>query len=171
VQANRYHKTLLLPCHSYELPQLQRDRSHLGRQITRLTPRSLFLCSVCVLLSLGHVLTCLLGRHMLSMDLLAIYMVRNVQGSTIISYHPESTSSPANHLHSLMLLVGDSVYWQNIFSKSKDPTFFFLAVLWYALYAWDESLESLSNHVRSLVRRPLVWFKRCCRSTFRSRTY
>jgi len=52
VQANTYHKTLLLPCHSYELPQHQRDRSHLGRQITRLTPRNLFLCSVCVLLSL-----------------------------------------------------------------------------------------------------------------------
>jgi len=31
VQANTYHKTLLLPCHSYEFPQHQRDRSHLGR--------------------------------------------------------------------------------------------------------------------------------------------
>ena len=75
---------------------------------------------------------------MLSTDLLAIHMVRNVESSTIISYHPESTSesasSPAKRLHSLMRLVGDSVYWQNIFSNSKDPTFLFLAMLWYALY-------------------------------------
>jgi len=53
VQADTHHKTLLLPCHSYEQghPALW-DRSHLGRQITRLTPRRLFLCPVCVLLSL-----------------------------------------------------------------------------------------------------------------------
>jgi len=88
---------------------------------------------------------------MLFIDLLAIHMVRNVESSTIISYHPESTSlSSAKHLHSLMRLVGDSVYWRNIFSKSKDPTFLFLAILWYALYAWDESLESLHKHVMPL---------------------
>ncbi|OJA16733.1 hypothetical protein AZE42_07556 [Rhizopogon vesiculosus] len=87
----------------------------------------------------------------LFMDLLAIHMVRDVNTSTIISYHPESTSiSSAKRLHSLMRLVEDSVYWQHIFSKSKDPTFLLLAILWYALYAWDESLEALYNHIMPL---------------------
>ncbi|OAX32053.1 hypothetical protein K503DRAFT_852217 [Rhizopogon vinicolor AM-OR11-026] len=87
----------------------------------------------------------------LFIDLLAIHMVRDVNTSTIISYHPESTSiSSAKRLHSLMQLVGDSVYWQHIFSKSKDPTFLLLALLWYALYAWDESLEALYNHIMPL---------------------
>ncbi|OJA16736.1 hypothetical protein AZE42_07558 [Rhizopogon vesiculosus] len=95
--------------------------------------------------------------NMLCMDLLAIHMVRDVKRSIIISYHPQSTGcrTSAKHLHSLIRLVGDSVYWQNIFSKSKDPTFLFLAILWYALYAWDESLESLYNHVSSMVPKIL----------------
>ncbi|KAG1736667.1 uncharacterized protein EDB91DRAFT_1055551, partial [Suillus paluster] len=90
--------------------------------------------------------------HMLVIDLLAIHMVRGVNTSTIISYHPdfEWRRTSAKHLHSLMQLVGGSVYWQKIFSKSKDPTFVFLAILWYALYAWDESFELLDNHVSEL---------------------
>ncbi|KAJ8584948.1 hypothetical protein M405DRAFT_825860, partial [Rhizopogon salebrosus TDB-379] len=90
--------------------------------------------------------------NMLFIDLLAIHMVRNVNANTIISYHPDSTwcQTSAKRLHSLMLLAGGSVYWQNIFSKTKDPTFLFLAVLWYALYAWDESFEFLYNHVSVL---------------------
>ena len=93
---------------------------------------------------------------MLFIDLLAIHMVRNVNASTIISYHPEFTwcQTSAKRLHSLMLLVGGSVYWRNIFIKTKDPTFLFLAVLWYALYAWDESFEFLYNHVSVLVCGP-----------------
>jgi hypothetical protein len=93
---------------------------------------------------------------MLFIDLLAIHMVRNVNANTIISYHPDSTwcQTSAKRLHSLMLLAGGSVYWQNIFSKTKDPTFLFLAVLWYALYAWDESFEFLYNHVSVLVCGP-----------------
>ncbi|KAG0699512.1 hypothetical protein DFH29DRAFT_1001932 [Suillus ampliporus] len=89
---------------------------------------------------------------MLFIDLLAIHMVRGVETSTIISYHPESTwcRTPAKRLHSLMQLVGDSVYWQKIFRKSKDPTFVFLAILWYPLYAWDESFELLDYHVGDL---------------------
>jgi hypothetical protein len=94
-----------------------------------------------------------LDGDMLFIDLLAIHMVRGVDTSTIISYHPESTwcQTSAKRLQSLMQLVGDSVYWQIIFSKSKDPTFLFLAILWYALYAWDESFELLYNHVSELV--------------------
>ncbi|KAG2036843.1 cora-like Mg2+ transporter protein-domain-containing protein [Suillus americanus] len=91
------------------------------------------------------------GR-MLFIDLLAIHMVRDVKENTIISYHPESTGhrTSAKHLHSLIQLVGESVYWQNIFGSSKDPTFLLLAILWYALYAWDESLDLLYRYVSEL---------------------
>lgn len=91
------------------------------------------------------------GR-MLFIDLLAIHMVRNVEGNTIISYHPESTGdrTSAKHLHSLIQLVGESVYWQEIFKASKDPTFFFLVILWYAIYAWDESLDLLYHYIGKL---------------------
>ncbi|KAG1887394.1 cora-like Mg2+ transporter protein-domain-containing protein [Suillus fuscotomentosus] len=91
------------------------------------------------------------GGHMFFIDLLAIHMVRGKE-STIISYHPESTGqlTSAKHLRSLIQLVGKSVYWQKIFDKSKDPTFLFLAFLWYALYEWDESLDSLYSYVGEL---------------------
>ncbi|KAG1898680.1 cora-like Mg2+ transporter protein-domain-containing protein [Suillus fuscotomentosus] len=91
------------------------------------------------------------GGHMFFIDLLAIHMVRGKE-STIISYHPESTGqlTSAKHLRSLIQLVGKSVYWQKIFDKSKDPTFLFLAFLWYALYEWDESLDSLYSYVSEL---------------------
>jgi len=95
---------------------------------------------------------------MLFIDLLAIHMVRGVKTSTIISYHPESTwcQTSAKRLHKLMMLVGGSVYWQHIFTKTEDPTFLFLTILWYALYAWDESFESLYKHVSVLVCNVLV---------------
>jgi hypothetical protein len=94
---------------------------------------------------------------MLFIDLLAIHMIRDVKTSTIISYHPESTwcRTSAKGLHSLMQLVGDSVYWQKIFAKTTDPTFLFLAVLWYPLYAWDESFELLYTHVSELESKVL----------------
>jgi hypothetical protein len=94
---------------------------------------------------------------LLFIDLLAIHMVRGVKTSTIISYHPESTwcRTSAKRLHSLMQLVGGSVYWQKIFDKSKDPTFVFLAILWYALYAWDESFELLYKHLSELEAKVL----------------
>jgi len=90
---------------------------------------------------------------MLFIDLLAIHMVREVKTSTIISYHPESTwcRTSAERLHKLMMLVGGSVYWQHIFKKAEDPTFLFLTILWYALYACDESFEALYKHVSVLV--------------------
>ncbi|KAG2140513.1 uncharacterized protein EDB93DRAFT_1252799 [Suillus bovinus] len=95
--------------------------------------------------------------NMLFIDLLAIHMVRGVNTSTIISYHPESTwcRTSARRLHSLMQLVGGSVYWQKIFAKSKDPTFAFLAILWYPLYAWDESFELLYKHLSELESKVL----------------
>ena len=100
-----------------------------------------------------HAPTSLLDGDILFIDLLAIHMVRSVKTSTIISYHPESPwcQTSAKLIHSLTRLVGESVYWQIIFSKTKDPTFLFLAILWYALYAWDESFEHLYKHVSELV--------------------
>ncbi|KAG2138016.1 hypothetical protein DEU56DRAFT_945835 [Suillus clintonianus] len=85
-------------------------------------------------------------------DLLAMHMARAEDSSTIISHHPNSSwrrPSP-KRLHSLVYRAGQSVYWQKIFDKSKDPTFLFLAILWYALYSWDQAFESLYNHILSL---------------------
>jgi len=47
--------------------------------------------------------------------------------------------------------TGQSVYWQNIFQKSPDPTFIFLTFIWHALYAWDEALENLYDHICYMV--------------------
>jgi len=79
-------------------------------------------------------------------------MVRGVETNTIISYHPDSTwcQTSAKRLHSLMLLVEDNVYWKKIFSKTQDPTFLILPILWYALYVWDESFELLYSHVSKM---------------------
>ena len=43
------------------------------------------------------------------------------------------------------------LFRQLIVRNSKDPTFVFLAILWSALYAWDESLEALYAHFSWLV--------------------
>ncbi|KAF8416145.1 hypothetical protein L210DRAFT_3429843, partial [Boletus edulis BED1] len=85
-------------------------------------------------------------------DLLSIHMHRTSTTSTIISYHPSSElqRTSAKRLQSLMQRTGDSVYWSNIFKRSKDPTFLFLATLWYALYAWDEAFEVLYRHINAL---------------------
>lgn len=50
----------------------------------------------------------------------------------------------------MALILGQSVYWQNILQRSQDPTFLLLLVIWHAMYAWDESLEILYNHICSL---------------------
>ncbi|KAG6868400.1 hypothetical protein C0993_003636 [Termitomyces sp. T159_Od127] len=84
-----------------------------------------------------------LGDRILLPDLLALHMVRSHENSTIISYHPsrEHRSTTAEALHSRLHAVGHSVYWNNIFMGYDDPTFVFVSLLWYALYAWDEALE------------------------------
>ncbi|KAI9568122.1 hypothetical protein HD554DRAFT_822481 [Boletus coccyginus] len=88
-------------------------------------------------------------KKILLQDLLAIHMVRDTVHNTIISYHHHSElqKTTARRLQSLVQRTGDSVYWQKIYEKSKDPTFVFLAILWYALYAWDEALEVLYAHL------------------------
>ena len=94
-------------------------------------------------------------NRVLILDLLALHMVRTNPGSsTIISYHPtpEWKTTTAANLHNRVYLAGQSVYWQNIFKRDNDPTFVLLATLWYALYAWDEALETLWEHISQLVR-------------------
>ncbi|KAL4068577.1 hypothetical protein V8B97DRAFT_848741 [Scleroderma yunnanense] len=84
-------------------------------------------------------------------DLLAIHMVRGRKTSTIISYHPiDLKTTSAKRLCSLVQRTGDSVYWSKIFDRTTDPTFLFLAILWYALYAWDEAFEALYHHISKL---------------------
>jgi len=49
------------------------------------------------------------------------------------------------------LIPGQSVYWQSMFQKSQDPTLVLLTFIWHAMYAWDEALENLYEHICSLV--------------------
>ncbi|KAH7912764.1 hypothetical protein BJ138DRAFT_1112061 [Hygrophoropsis aurantiaca] len=90
-------------------------------------------------------------------DLLAIHMVRTSapESSTIISYHPSVCTGRTSSklLHSLILRASQSVYWTKIFSASNDSTFILLAMLWYALYAWDEAFEMLYTHINELESR------------------
>lgn len=81
-------------------------------------------------------------------------MIRDISGSTLITYHPalEWKATTAANLHTRVYLAGQSVYWQKIFHRSSDPTFMFLATLWYCLYAWDEAFETLWEHICLLVR-------------------
>ncbi|KAG7445230.1 uncharacterized protein BT62DRAFT_897935 [Guyanagaster necrorhizus] len=84
----------------------------------------------------------------LVLDLLAVHLIRNVEGNTLISYHNsdrEATSAP--YLHERIRFAGQSVYWQNIFQRSSDPTFVLLTFIWHAVYAWDEALEALYAHI------------------------
>ena len=76
-------------------------------------------------------------------------MIRNKETNTIISYHHHSDlqKTTARHLRSLVQRTSDSVYWSKLYGKSKDPTLAFLAILWYALYAWDEALEAFYEHL------------------------
>ncbi|KAG1811017.1 hypothetical protein EV424DRAFT_1542734 [Suillus variegatus] len=89
--------------------------------------------------------------HDLLIDLLALHMIRSKDSATIISYHPVlHDRTTAERLHQVMERAGGSVYWNKIFKASEDPTFFFLAILWYALYAWDEAFEVLYNRIKNV---------------------
>ncbi|KAF8874421.1 hypothetical protein BD779DRAFT_1566722 [Infundibulicybe gibba] len=91
-------------------------------------------------------------------DLLALHMVRSASGSTIISFHPspEHRTTSAKTLHTRVRSAGQSVYWHHNFSATADPTFVLLCILWYALYAWDESLEVLYAHICWLESRVIT---------------
>lgn len=83
-------------------------------------------------------------------------MVRTVQSSTIISFHPKLRKATAKRLHSLINRTGRSVYWSKNFESSNDPTCLFLCFLWYAMYEWDEVFEVLYSHINQLVSPVLV---------------
>ena len=131
------------------------------------------------------------------MDLLSVHLVRNIHGSTIISYHPTlnvpATTAKFLHerirfagaskliikFHSLIQTPGQSVYWQSMFQNSQDPTFVLLTFIWHAMYAWDEALENLYEHICSLVSRvsfsrlmhPNLQTGRPCNLNYRHATY
>jgi hypothetical protein len=93
-----------------------------------------------------------IGEHVLLIDLLAVHMIREKNSSTIITYHPPlHDRTTAERLCQVMERAGGSLYWNKIFMASEDPTFFFLVILWYALYAWDETFEVLYNRIKDLV--------------------
>jgi hypothetical protein len=84
-------------------------------------------------------------------------MVRSPESSTLITYHPpfETRGADAETLHARICYAGASVYWSKLYAQAADPTFVVVATLWYALYAWDQSLETLYQHICSLVSYPL----------------
>ncbi|KAF8908206.1 hypothetical protein CPB84DRAFT_1813404 [Gymnopilus junonius] len=98
------------------------------------------------------------SNRVLTHDLLAIHMVRTPKGNTIISLHPNANrkTTTAEAIHTRVHLTGKSVYWGNIFKDTTDPTFVLLSLLWYGLYAWDESLEDLYNHICFLESQVIV---------------
>ncbi|KDR77304.1 hypothetical protein GALMADRAFT_246652 [Galerina marginata CBS 339.88] len=95
------------------------------------------------------------NNRLLVLDLLAVHLIRNVNGSTILSFHPTLNlpTTTASFLHERIRFAGQSVYWQSIFQKSPDPTFVLLTFVWHAMYAWDEALENLYEHICSLETR------------------
>ncbi|KAF9444895.1 hypothetical protein P691DRAFT_735815 [Macrolepiota fuliginosa MF-IS2] len=88
----------------------------------------------------------------LCLDLLSVHLIRNIDGNTIISYHPSLNlpTTAAEELHDRIRFAGQSVYWQKMFQESSDPTLLLLTYLWHALYAWDQSLEHLYHHICQL---------------------
>jgi hypothetical protein len=89
----------------------------------------------------------------LVLDTLAIHMVRDIDSSTIISYHPnpECDLTPARGLHARFRLAGEGVYWQNMLKSCADSSCLLTILLWHAVYAWDEALGILYSHICFLV--------------------
>jgi hypothetical protein len=85
-------------------------------------------------------------------DLLSVHLVRNVNGSTIISYHANTDlpTTKANYLHERIRFAGQSVYWQKMLERAEDPTFLLLIFIWQAAYAWDEALQQLNEYICEL---------------------
>ncbi|KJA24138.1 hypothetical protein HYPSUDRAFT_39284 [Hypholoma sublateritium FD-334 SS-4] len=89
------------------------------------------------------------NNRVLLLDLLSVHLIRKKHGSVIVSYHPDNDNptTKAPYLHERIRFAGQSVYWQSIFQKSPDPTFVLLTFIWHALYAWDEAMENLYEHI------------------------
>ena len=75
-------------------------------------------------------------------DLLTLHMVCSPKSSTLITYHPPSETRGMT-LHAHICYAGASVYWSKLYAQAADPTFVVVVMLWYALYAWDQSLKTL----------------------------
>ncbi|KAF8997736.1 hypothetical protein BDQ17DRAFT_1544284 [Cyathus striatus] len=92
-------------------------------------------------------------KRQLILDFLSVHLIRKKEGSVIISYHPsikDIKTTTAEYLQQRIRFAGQSVYWQNIFQKSRDPTFVLLTFVWHAIYSWDEALEHLYVHICKL---------------------
>ncbi|KIL65408.1 hypothetical protein M378DRAFT_10794 [Amanita muscaria Koide BX008] len=105
------------------------------------------------------------NHRALVLDLLSVYLVRNVAGNTIISFHANIRlpTTKASYLHERIRFAGQSVYWQRILKQTDDPTFLMLIFLWHVMYAWEEALHHLYEHIGVLeitvvntARRPLT---------------
>jgi len=95
------------------------------------------------------------NKRLLVLDLLSVHLIRNINGSTIISFHPTLNipATTAPFLHERIRFAGQSVYWQSMFQKSQDPTLVLLTFIWHTMYAWDEALDHLYEHICSLESR------------------
>ncbi|KAF8997735.1 hypothetical protein BDQ17DRAFT_1544282 [Cyathus striatus] len=92
-------------------------------------------------------------KRQLIMDFLSVHLIRKKEGSVIISYHPsikDVKTTTAKYLQERIRFAGQSVYWQNIFRGSTDPTFVLLTFIWHTMYSWDEALEHLYVHICKL---------------------
>jgi len=67
----------------------------------------------------------------------------------LISYHANIAlpTTQAKYLHERIRFAGQSVYWQKMLEKTDDPTFLLLIFVWHAMYAWDEALQHLYEHI------------------------
>lgn len=85
-------------------------------------------------------------------DLLAIHMVRSRTCNTIISCHPlpNSERTSGTHIQSFVQRTWDNMHRSKTFTNSKDPTYHFLAILYFAMYAWDEAFEAIHRYIDKL---------------------
>ncbi|KZV83555.1 hypothetical protein EXIGLDRAFT_842848 [Exidia glandulosa HHB12029] len=97
----------------------------------------------------------------LLVDLLALHMVRAGDESTLIVTLPQAKywlTTSAAEMQERVLLAGKGVYWSGILQQTKDPTFMIVIMLWHALYAWDEAMAVLYEHICYLERRVMIKF-------------
>ncbi|KZV83553.1 hypothetical protein EXIGLDRAFT_728203 [Exidia glandulosa HHB12029] len=83
-------------------------------------------------------------------DVLAVHLVRDPALPTLLSYHPKSKywlTTSAEHMYKRVEMAGDGIYWGRIWRNSRDPTFMLLIIMWHALYAWDEAMDSLFDAI------------------------
>ncbi|KAK2459578.1 hypothetical protein APHAL10511_008388 [Amanita phalloides] len=92
------------------------------------------------------------NQRVLVLDLLSVHLIRNIAGNIIISYHANAKlpTTKADYLHERILFAGQSVYWQKMLENADDPVLLLLIFIWHAMYAWDEALQHLYEHVCTL---------------------